>query len=288
MSQTYVPRQYQQPQSGQREYWGDPGATPDPNRPMAMTSQSSGPPPGMMYSGAQPQQAASSASQQLGYNVNRGPVNYKPSTPPPAGSRAAYMETPQYLQTLNPSQNWQNMASAAQNPGQGGFSGYGGGLGGFAGYGNAGQPYNPMQGGAGQSGGYGGGAGGGYGGYTGGQQGDSGLDAFLDTGPYKSLVDAGRQRIKSTIPTDASNMLAQSPAFRDMNPGQVATLNRQWEMRGKDLQNQAGLEFSRQAGVQIPQFLLAQMLGIKGLENDQLPAKRLLSAGDWPAEQQHE
>lgn len=233
MTQQYVPRQQQvagrtTPQTVWNEEYR-------PDRPMPMGRAISAPQAGM---GNVPN---------AGYN----PPAASPAAPQPAGgasygTQLAAQNQPGYGQQLN------YLYAAGKAPGT-----YGNpipqGIPGYHGPQPGGQAYNQN--------GYGGG---------GGQQtqGDAGLNAFMDRGPYNSLVDRGNQFIRNGIPTNAGNMMDSSPAFRGMNPGMSQSLNRQWNDRGGDLQNQAGLEFGRQAGVQIPQFLLQQMLGVKGLEND--------------------
>lgn len=245
MTQTYVPRRT--PQPGERDYWGDPNAMPDPTKPMAMTGGPAMAAP-QAGTGSMPNRGYGDTGSTYNPTTNR----YQPGTPQaptpvgtttamnlpkppswvPPGSQLAAMYNPGYYQQVN-------LATAAGKM--------------------------PWQQGQGQQGGTTGGYGQGGGQQT---QGDPGLNAFMDRGPYNSLVDRGNQFIRNGIPTNASNLTDSSPAFRGMNPGMSQSLNQQWNDRGRDLQNQAGLEFGRQAGVQIPQFLLQQMLGVKGLEND--------------------
>lgn len=99
--------------------------------------------------------------------------------------------------------------------------------------------------------------------------GRSAMDALMDPSPYNNAVDRGNQMIGS-IPRDASPLLSSSPAFGNLSGNLLKSLGGQWDARGKDMQNQAGLEFSRMAGTKVPQMQLSQMLGLMGLENDWL------------------
>lgn len=99
--------------------------------------------------------------------------------------------------------------------------------------------------------------------------GPSPLQTLMDPTPYNNAVDRGNQFIRGT-PTNASPLMSFSPAFNNLSKNMQSGLNSQWNARGSGLQNQAGLEFSRKAGAEVPRFLLSQQLGLRGLENDWL------------------
>lgn len=90
-----------------------------------------------------------------------------------------------------------------------------------------------------------------------------------DPAPYNRAIDRGNSLIR-TIPTNANPLTSFSPAFGGLSKGMQSALGNQWNAAGRGLQDQAGVEFSRKAGSEVPQFMLAQQLGLRGLENDWL------------------
>jgi hypothetical protein len=59
-----------------------------------------------------------------------------------------------------------------------------------------------------------------------------------------------------------------SPAFKGLSGNLQSALGGQWQNLGQGARDESGLEFARKAGTEIPAFQLAQMLGLRGWEND--------------------
>jgi hypothetical protein len=95
---------------------------------------------------------------------------------------------------------------------------------------------------------------------------------LTDPTPYNNAVAKG-QGFLGTIPGNASFLSGASPMFRGMD---TSRLNQQVGQFGGDLRNQAGLEFSRKAGTEVPRMLLAQLAGLRGLENDTMGLENTL------------
>jgi hypothetical protein len=98
-------------------------------------------------------------------------------------------------------------------------------------------------------------------------QGPSLSNQLMDPAPYNRAVDRGNQMIGS-IPTNASPLTSFSPAFKGLSGNLQSALGGQWQNLGQGARDESGLEFARKAGTEIPAFQLAQMLGLRGLEND--------------------
>ncbi len=90
---------------------------------------------------------------------------------------------------------------------------------------------------------------------------------LMDATPYNRAIDRGNQFI-GTIPNSSAMLQSLSPAFRNLSPNLSSALNNQWQNMGQGMRDEAGLEFARKAGTEIPQFQLAQQLGLRGLQND--------------------
>ena len=90
---------------------------------------------------------------------------------------------------------------------------------------------------------------------------------LTDPTPYNRAVDRGNQLIGS-IPNNASPLTSFSPAFKGLSPNMSQALNSQWQNYGQGMRDEAGLEFARKAGSEVPAFQLAQQLGLRGLQND--------------------
>lgn len=91
--------------------------------------------------------------------------------------------------------------------------------------------------------------------------------ALTDPTPYNRAVDRGNRFIGS-IPNNASPLTSFSPAFKGLAPNMTNALNSQWQNLGQGARDEAGLEFARKAGSEVPAFQLAQQLGLRGLQND--------------------
>lgn len=93
------------------------------------------------------------------------------------------------------------------------------------------------------------------------------IGQILDPTPYNNAVNKGMGFLGS-IPTTGNSLLSASPAFRGMSQAGVGQMNQQFAQHGGDLRNQAGLEFSRKSGAEVPRMMLNQLLGLRGLENE--------------------
>lgn len=90
---------------------------------------------------------------------------------------------------------------------------------------------------------------------------------LLDATPYNRAVDTGNRFI-NTIPRSANSLFNSSPLFKSMSPGLRSGLNTQAQLQGGDMRNQAGLEFARKAGSEVPPMMLQQQTMLRGLENE--------------------